>query len=314
MLMKAVTTQETKQAIGTRSGKHHAAFAIILGAFAVLYIRALIALIKLCLHADSYSHILLIPFIAAYLVYAERNRIFRNVRFAVTPGAATILSGLVFTFSVNPHFYSNGSQNVSGTILGFVLVAIGCFVACYGLRAARSSVFPLSFLFLMVPLPDAILHRIVTSLQRGSVWATVVIFKMAGVPVLQRGVVLSVPGVTIEVAQECSSIRSSMALLVTCILASRFYLRSFWKQAFFVVLSLPLSIIKNGIRIATLTLLSIYVNPGFLHGDLHRDGGFVFFLIALALLWPILVLLRRSESAPVSRAHGMRVGDKPIHG
>jgi exosortase/archaeosortase family protein len=63
-------------------------------------------------------------------------------------------------------------------------------------------------------------------------------------------------------------------------------------------LSIPLSIIKNGIRITTLTLLAVYVDPSFLTGDLHKKGGFVFFLLALAILFPILLLLQKSECAP----------------
>lgn len=312
--MKTATTKETTQAGTGRRGQHHAAFAIILGAFVGLYVKVFVALVNLCLHGESYSHILLIPFIAAFLIYSERKSIFRSLGFAIAPGIAAIVPGLVISLVANAHFYSTGDRNISGAIFGFVLVAVGCFVACYGLIAARHAVFPLIFLLLMVPLPSSILNRVVAALQHGSVWVTVLIFKVAGVPVLQRGVVLSVPGVTIEVAQECSSIRSSMALLVTCILAARFYLRSFWKQTFFVLLSIPLSVIKNGIRIATLTLLSIYVNPGFLHGDLHRDGGFVFFLIALALLWPVLVALHRSESTLVLRAHEMSPRNEPIRG
>jgi exosortase/archaeosortase family protein len=62
-----------------------------------------------------------------------------------------------------------------------------------------------------------------------------------------------------------------------------------------VLLVLPLSIIKNGIRIATLTLLSLYVNPSFLSGSLHRDGGFVFFFLALAMMFPVLLILEKSE-------------------
>jgi exosortase/archaeosortase family protein len=84
-------------------------------------------------------------------------------------------------------------------------------------------------------------------------------------------------------------------LLITCILAVHYFLRTPWKMLLFVALAIPLSIIKNGIRIVTLTLLSVYVNPNFMYGDLHRDGGFVFFLLALAMLWPVLVLLQRSE-------------------
>jgi len=59
--------------------------------------------------------------------------------------------------------------------------------------------------------------------------------------------------------------------------------------------TLPLLIIKNGIRIVTLSLLSIYVDPGFLTGSLHRDGGVVFFLLALVLLVPVLWLLQKSD-------------------
>ena len=74
----------------------------------------------------------------------------------------------------------------------------------------------------------------------------------------------------------------------------------------FVLLVIPLSIIKNGIRIATLTLLSLYVNPDFLSGNLHRDGGFVFFFLALAMLFPVLRLLEKTEKRvpSVTGEHG----------
>ena len=52
---------------------------------------------------------------------------------------------------------------------------------------------------------------------------------------------------------------------------------------------------KNGLRIARLTLLSIYVDPGFLTGDLHRRGGIVFFIIALIPMALLLILLERGE-------------------
>ena len=60
-------------------------------------------------------------------------------------------------------------------------------------------------------------------------------------------------------------------------------------------------IIKNGIRIAVLTILAIRVDPSFLFGRLHRDGGVVFFLIGLALLVPILWLLASSEGRELRR-------------
>jgi exosortase len=296
-------------------GERGLVFTLLLAASLALYWKPLKALLALCLSGDSYSHIILIPFIALFLVVSERRRIFQQPpHFAVLAGAVTISAGLATTCLANWQFYSNGGRHLPGTILGLVLVWAGVFLACFGIKATRSAAFPLLFLFLMVPLPDALLSRVIAALQQGSVEISYWLFKAFGVPVLRQGVLLSVPGVTIEVAKECSSIRSSMALFITCILASRFYLHSAWKRVFFVLLSLPVSVIKNGIRITTLTLLSIYVNPGFLHGDLHRDGGFVFFLLALVILWPVLTSLRHSERSAEVKSGGVASGHELARG
>jgi exosortase/archaeosortase family protein len=58
----------------------------------------------------------------------------------------------------------------------------------------------------------------------------------------------------------------------------------------------PLAVLKNGFRIAVLSWLGLYVSPAFLHGSLHRDGGFLFFTLALLLLIPIIRLLQKAES------------------
>jgi exosortase/archaeosortase family protein len=60
-------------------------------------------------------------------------------------------------------------------------------------------------------------------------------------------------------------------------------------------------ILKNGIRIVTLSLLAVYVDPSFLFGKLHHDGGIVFFLLGLLLLLPVLLLLQRGESRAPAR-------------
>lgn len=271
-------------------------FLLLFASSIALYWKPLNALVSLSLSGESYSDILLIPFISIYLILTERGKAFRNVNSASFPGAiALVLSGALITIFSNPRFYTDGAYHISGTILGLVVLWIGLFVGAFGTRAASSVKFPLAFLFLVVPLPAPVLSPIISMLQRGSVEVSLLLFKALGIPVLRAGFRLTVPGVTIEVAQECSSIRSSMALMITCILAARFYLRTFWRQATFVLISLPLSVIKNGIRIITLTLLGVYVNPGFLDGNLHRHGGFVFFGLALVILWPVLSLLRRSE-------------------
>jgi exosortase len=118
------------------------------------------------------------------------------------------------------------------------------------------------------------------------------------VPVLRDGLVFHLAQVSIEVSQECSGIRSSMALLILALLVTHFYLSTFWKKLLFLACGLFVMILKNGIRIVTLTMLAIYVDPGFLFGKLHHQGGAVFFLIGLFLLWPLLWVFQRGEVWP----------------
>ena len=106
------------------------------------------------------------------------------------------------------------------------------------------------------------------------------IFDVAGVPALRDGFIFHLAHLSIEVAKECSGIRSSLALLILALLVGHLFLRTFWKQALFVIVGLVIMIVKNGIRIATLTILAQYVDSGFLYGRLHHEGGVVFFPVS----------------------------------
>jgi hypothetical protein len=66
----------------------------------------------------------------------------------------------------------------------------------------------------------------------------------------------------------------------SAILVSHFAFRAFWKKLVFV----GAGFLKNEVHIVTLTLLANDVDPGFLYGRLHHQGGVVFFLLGLGLL------------------------------
>jgi exosortase/archaeosortase family protein len=106
---------------------------------------------------------------------------------------------------------------------------------------------------------------------------------------------LSIPGLTLEVAKECSSIRSSLMLVVTTMVLAQLLLRSAWRKTLVVAVAVPLSVVKNGLRIFTIAMLGTRVDPGFLTGNLHHHGGVVFFLIALAGIFLLIWALRRAE-------------------
>ena len=81
-----------------------------------------------------------------------------------------------------------------------------------------AAAFPFAFLIFMVPLPDAIVDWLETASKLASAEAAALFFSVVGMPVLRDGTVFQLPGIVIEVAQECSGIRSSWVLFITSLL------------------------------------------------------------------------------------------------
>jgi exosortase/archaeosortase family protein len=102
--------------------------------------------------------------------------------------------------------------------------------------------------------------------------------------------------VSVEVAKQCGGIRSSLVLFIVSILAGHLFLTTMKRRFILSLWVLPITIVKNAIRIVTLTLFAVYVDPRILDSMLHRRGGIPFFIVALSLLGIVLWFLIRSES------------------
>ena len=221
--------------------RRHAGFVTFVVLSGLIFYNTMTALVKYSLQDESSSHIILIPLISFFLLYIERQTVFSITRASIATGIGLALGGLILDWLAGRSpFPQDGNWPLSLETLALVLVWIGGFVLFYGFVASRAATFPLLFLLLMVPLPDVILDWIIRALQEGSTEGAYLIFQAVGTPVSRNGFLLSLPGVTIEVAKECSSIRSSIALLITCLLAAHMYLRSAWKIAVLLVLGLLL--------------------------------------------------------------------------
>jgi exosortase len=253
--------------------------------------KAFHSLLQYSLGNDDASHILLIPLVSGWLLYLDRQKICKSTSSDLSVSAIFLLPGIACVL------WSLHSASESQCALGLVLLWISGFALFFGRSALKAAHFPLLFLLLFIPLPEFFLNKIVYFLQRGSAEISALLFSLTGLPVLREGFVFRLPRFSIEVARECSGIRSSIALLVLAILVGHFFLRKLWKQTVFVLAGIVVMIVKNGIRIVTLTLLANYVDPGFLFGSLHRQGGVVFFMIGLLLLVPVFWLLQRNETS-----------------
>jgi len=258
------------------------------------------ALARFALDNPTASHVLAIPLVSLVLVYGNRESTFAVIRPSPWLGGAVMLSGLLLAIAARVVPLS-GTSPLSAAAAGIVLLWIGGFLLCSGVEAARAAMFPLGFLVFMVPLPAPILNAVTTFLKVGSAEAVDKLFALTGTPFHRQGFVFALPDVVIEIADECSGIRSSMALLLTSLLAGYRFLNSTWAKVLLVLVIVPITILKNAVRIVTLSLLSIHVDPSFLTGQLHHEGGMAFFVLALVLFAPFFVLLRQYESLRAER-------------
>jgi exosortase len=268
-------------------------FALLFAVSLMAGSHALFNTLALALRNDEYTHLLLILPISVSLIFFDRELLKPATEPAMGLGSFfLVIAILIGGFS---GVAAPVDMQLSFSMLAIVIWWIGSFILCFGTLVARLFLFPLGFLFWLVPIPPLLLERIVAFWQHGSAISASLLFSALGIPNTQDGVFVSIPGLNLEVAQECSSVRSSLMLIVTSMVLAQLFLRSFWRKAVLDLAAIPLSIAKNGVRIFTISMLGTRVDPAFLQGNLHRHGGIVFFLLALGAVVLLLWLLNRSE-------------------
>lgn len=262
-----------------------AAFAVVAAA---LGFSPLMDLIMHGRPSEYYTHIPLIPAVSAYIFFKRRKRYFQEGRPAYVPGGTILAAGLCL-FTLAGFLRDDLYEYAALSTMAAVVFLSGAYCLLFGLKAFRKAFFPFAFLMFAIPVPPVLMEDIVSILVSASGGVTHLLFKAVGVPFAREGPVFYLPGFYIRVAQECSGIRSSIALLITSVLAGHMFLRKFGKTALLALAVFPVTVFKNGVRIVTLYLLSYFVDIRIIEGGfLHKSGGFIFFGLGLALLGSIL--------------------------
>src|SRR5437868_11136455 len=294
-------TRNVSESIPSSSGKMWrfsgaACFVIVLLA---AFGQPLLGLANYAAHSSLHSYVLLIPFVSGYLLYLRRDQLPKE-RVADLPSGIVLLAcGLgVFLFT---HWLAFAGR-VPADNYYFVLLTTSflcCLVAggffFFGRAWMRAAAFPLAYLIFMVPMPDAMADALETASKYASAEVANVLFHLSGTPILRAGLVFQLPNITIEVAQECSGIRSSWVLLMSSILAANLFLKTSWRRIVLLAFIIPLGILRNGFRILVIGLLCVNVGPQMIHSPIHTRGGPVFFVLSLIPLLLLLWWLRKGE-------------------
>jgi exosortase len=270
-------------------------FALLCAVSLIVEWQAVAATFSLALNREEYTQILLVLPIVAALTFIDRQLLKSSPTPEWSWGSGFCLASAAVAALAKWGAGFQPDTRLSLSMLALVTWWAGAFVMCFGTRLARTFLFPLGFLLWMVPIPSFLLAHIITFLQQWSAFTAQLLFTAVGVPVSQDGFFLAIPGLTVEVAKECSSIRSSLMLVVTTMVLAQLQLRSVWRKALLTAVAVPLSVAKNGLRIFTIAMLGTKVDPGFLTGRLHHQGGVIFLCVALLVIFLLLWILRKGE-------------------
>jgi exosortase C (VPDSG-CTERM-specific) len=264
-----------------------------------VFSKSLFSLMSYVAGQELHSHILLIPFVSAYLIYIRRSSLPTDYRFS--PGWAMIpLVGGVIALAATWGSGAFGQPLSHNDYLTLMALSFVSFLAAGGFfflgrKWMAAVAFPFAFLLFMVPLPDRAIDFLETASKLASAEAANMFFNLTGTPTLRNGTFFELPNITLQVAQECSGIRSSWVLLITSLLAANLFLRTPWRRAALVAAVIPLGILRNGFRILVIGLLCVNFGPEMINSVIHRRGGPLFFVLSLIPLFLLLWGLRRAE-------------------
>ena len=271
-------------------------FAIVL---LVVFARPLLMLTSYVAGSQLHSYILLVPFVSAYLLYIRRNQLPKNYTTDLPLTIVSLAAGLgllAFTYSLDfaGRAPANNDRIVLLTLSFLCCLAAGGFFF-FGRPWMRAAAFPLAYLIFMVPMPDAMADALEMASKSATTEVTELLFHLSGIPFLRSGAIFQLPNITIEVAQECSGIRSSWVLFMTSILAGNLFLKTPWRRFALIAFVIPLGIVRNAFRILVIGLLCVNVGPQMIHSLIHRRGGPVFFALSLIPLLLALWCLRKGD-------------------
>ncbi len=259
-----------------------------------------IALAQHWLYDDNYSYGFLIPPLAAYFAWERRE----HLRGLPAEGSAWGLFVLGLAFIV----FAAGT--LGGVLVlpraSVIVLLLGAILWIGGWRWTRELLFPVLFLFLMLPIPNVLLNKIAFPLQLFAAGVAEETLFLLEIPVRRMGNIIYLPHTQLEVAQACSGLRSLLALVTTGVVFAYFFGRTWPQRVLIVAASIPIAILVNAGRVAATGLLAHRYGMEVATGFFHTLEGFGMFALAFALMaafgFTIVRLLPERDAAGASGA------------
>jgi exosortase len=231
-----------------------------------------------------YWSLMLLPLTMAWQVWALRGHLVGRDEPLTMAGPAVVAVAMAIYYlgvkAVQPRVVV-----VSGIVLLY-----GLALSFRGRDVFRWVFFPITFLFLMVPL-NFLDNVVGFPLRMFVAKISTMALNGMGIEAVQRGSGIISPVFSFDVADPCSGIRSLMALSTVTAAYAYVTQRAHWKRWFLFLCAMPLAVLGNLARVISIALVAQVYGQKTATEVYHEWSGFILFPVALAVMVLIGLLL-----------------------
>ena len=187
----------------------HVLAACAMGALAVFATRdAWSDILLIARKNEEYSHIFLVPLVAAAMIFVRRSR-FRHCK-----PTGTAIGFLIAAIGWGIHLAGFHYNRESLWHSGAVLVFVGCVLSVFGKHALFRFFPAIAVLVFVVPVPGMVRLQIAAPLENWTAQISELLLNASGVPIIRTGNLLTVNGRAVNIAEACNGLRMVFALIL----------------------------------------------------------------------------------------------------
>jgi exosortase len=258
-------------------------------AVVVCYAAVIAELIHQWRISDTYSYGVLVPIISAYLIYVRRSKL-RGLQ--VSP--RVVAGGALVAVALALLLLGRSAAIVDLQEISLVLLIPGLVLLTLGWPYLHALWFPLAYLLLMLPVWNVITDRMHYPFQLVSARIGLEMLRTIGIPANLDTIYLTLPNITLEVAEACSGINYLISVVAVGIPLAYLSLGTWSARLGLIVTAIVVAFLSNGLRVALVGSFSYYQIADNLHGPGHvLTGLFVSLVGFAALIGGVAVLARR---------------------
>ncbi len=255
----------------------------------LLYRETLSSMVGIWYRSETFAHAFLVLPISLWLIWRDRERLL-PLEPKPQPWMLLPMAAVAFVWLLGDLVSVNAV-----THLTFVSLLVLSVPAVLGLPVARQLLFPLAFLFFMVPIGEFMLP----ALMEWTADFTVFAIQLSGVPVYREGLQFVIPTGSWSVVEACSGVRYMIASFMVGSLFAYLNYSTLRRRLAFCAISLLVPLLANWLRAYFIVMLGHLSNNKLAVGVDHLVYGWVFFGVVIGLMFFIGARWAEPSQQPV---------------